>query len=163
MKIFIENRQGQLKINQKNIGYDSRKILGMLGIENAELSILIVNDKKMRELNRRYRGVDRTTDVLSFPQYSSEARKSRSAEVKTSELPCFRTSALVLGDVVINTQAAMRQLSEHGLTFKEEIRWLLIHGILHLVGYDHERSRYAERKMRAKERELLDCLGGQKV
>lgn len=136
-------------------------LLRLLGLKDAELSILLVDDSRMRGLNHKYRGIDRTTDVLSFPQYSATVQKCKSTKVKSlyaSALLRFCASALVLGDVVINLQAAKRQAPEHGLSFNEELRWLLVHGVLHLIGYDHERSKYAERKMRTKERELLDYL-----
>jgi probable rRNA maturation factor len=108
----------------------------------------------MRILNLRYRVIDKTTDVLSFPQQSAETLKGRREErgLKTSG---FR---LVLGDIVINLSKAKKQASEHGLTFREELRRLIIHGLLHLVGYDHEKSRYQKRKMGLKERELLLAL-----
>jgi rRNA maturation RNase YbeY len=64
----------------------------------------------------------------------------------------------VLGDIVINLHQAKRQATEHRLTFNEELGWLLIHGLLHLIGYDHEKSRYQKNKMRVKEKELLDAL-----
>ena len=116
-------------------------MLRLLGLKDAELSLLLVDDRRMRRLNYKYRGIDRTTDVLSFPQ---------------QELPA--TFNFMLGDVVINLQATKRQAPEHGLSFNEELRWLLVHGVLHLIGYDHEKSKYAERKMRAMERELLAHL-----
>ena len=162
MKVLIQNRQKTAKINQQKIKRDSSALLRLLGLAGTELSILLVNDKKMRQLNFTYRGIDKTTDVLSFPQFSWEAGKRGSADAKdfqTSELPNFQASALVLGDVVINLQAAKRQAPEHGLSFMEEIRWLLVHGILHLIGYDHEKSKYAGRKMREKEKELLKYMG----
>jgi rRNA maturation RNase YbeY len=101
----------------------------------------------MRILNRRYRGVDSTTDVLSFPQISDIAPNVER-----------RTLNYVLGDIVINLHQAKRQATEHRLTFNEELGWLLIHGLLHLIGYDHEKSRYQKNKMRVKEKELLDAL-----
>lgn len=110
----------------------------------------------MRELNRQYRGIDRTTDVLSFPQIN-EKWEMRSGKLNTSHfLP--PTSHFLLGDIVINLPKVMSQASEHGMTFKEELRWLLIHGLLHLIGYDHERSRYHKKKMRIKEMEMLNAL-----
>lgn len=149
---MIKNQQRLISINLQKIKDDSRKALGLLGLEGAELSILLVNDRRMKALNSMYRGVDRTTDVLSFPQ------QERSA---FSTPPCPPLSkggtegGVVLGDIVINLHQAKRQASKHGLSFREELRWLLVHGLLHLIGYDHERSKYSERKMREKEKELL--------
>jgi len=106
----------------------------------------------MRILNRQYRGVDKITDVLSFPL--------------NPPLPPFTkggmggllTQNFVLGDVVINLHQAKRQTSQYGLTFNEELKKLLIHGLLHLIDYDHEKSRYHKVKMRAKEKELLASI-----
>jgi len=94
----------------------------------------------MKLLNRQYRGIDRATDVLSFPQTEN------------------RTQNFVLGDIVINLPRAKRQAAEQGITLNEELKRLMIHGLLHLIGYDHEKSRYQKNKMRSKERELLEVL-----
>jgi len=117
----------------------------------------------MKILNCQYRGVDKTTDVLSFPQHSTEERRVRRAEVKTSGL--HRTSELqtsdyrrILGDIVINLPRAQKQAAEHGLTLSEELERLIVHGLLHLVGYDHEKSRYQKNKMESKEKEILKDL-----
>ena len=100
----------------------------------SELSITIINDPQMRELNRTYRNIGRTTDVLSFPQ---------------DEGPDFT----LLGDVVISIDTARRQSDSYGVTLHEELKKLIIHGILHLLGYDHKKKKEAE-IMREKEREL---------
>ena len=109
-------------------------------------------------LNRTFRGVDETTDVLSFPQLSAEGLKSVSAIVKTSELLDFQTSGLLLGDIVINLQRAIRQAIEQGITLNEELKRLTIHGLLHLLGYDHEKNKYQKKKMELKEKELFYAL-----
>lgn len=101
--------------------------------------------------------MNKTTDVISFPQTSYKVPKFQSPKA-TAELLPHGSEELLLGDVVINLQAAQRQAAEHGLSFKEELRWLLVHGILHLIGYDHERSKYAEKKMRGKEKKLLSYM-----
>jgi rRNA maturation RNase YbeY len=98
----------------------------------------------MRILNRRYRGLDKTTDVLSFPLLDAEA--------PPSNMP------LPLGDIVVNLHKAKRQAEEYGVSFNEELKRLLIHGLVHLIGYDHEKSRYQKIRMEAKERELFDLL-----
>lgn len=99
----------------------------------------------MVKLNSQFRGKKKTTDVLSFPQYNY-----------LKEIPLDRE--VIIGDIVINLKAAIRQAEEYGIGNYEEIRRLLIHGFLHLLGYDHERNRYQERKMREKEKELEDAL-----
>lgn len=102
----------------------------------------------MKILNRQYRGLDRTTDVLSFPQ-------SADFSIHDSRLT---THEFVLGDIVINLPRAKKQAIENGIAFYEELTRLLIHGLLHLIGYDHEDSKYAERKMQKKTKEILNQL-----
>jgi len=109
-----------------------------------EISILLAGDGRMRKLNRLYRGKDRTTDVLSFPQVAGGGRYDA--------FPC------PLGDIVISLPQARRQAKEHGATFYEELARLLIHGLLHLLGYDHEKNAYQARKMRKLEQELFDGI-----
>lgn len=105
----------------------------------------------MRQLNRQYRGVDRTTDVLSFPQHSAEELKSRSSGLSGG----IGRSRLPLGDVVINLHKAARQALEYGSTFDNELKRLLIHGLLHLIGYDHEKGISEERRMKKKSEQLF--------
>jgi len=109
----------------------------------AELSIMFVGDKKMSVLNAAYRGIDRSTDVLAFPQMSGKW------EVRNKKL---------LGDIVINVPRAESQAQMYGWGFYEEISRLLIHGTLHLMGYDHEKTVYMAGKMRKKEREILNAV-----
>jgi probable rRNA maturation factor len=101
----------------------------------------------MKILNRQYRGLDRTTDVLSFPQMENRTQHS-----------ALSTQHYVLGDIVINLHKAKRQAAENGITFDEELTCLLIHGLLHLIGYDHGKSSYQKKKMESKERELLKAF-----
>lgn len=123
------------------------RALRLLGLRRAELSILFTGPEGMRALNRRYRGVDGTTDVLSFPLYGSPR-----------EFPAG--TDFLLGDIVINPSQAKLQALEHGLSLGQELRWLLVHGLLHLLGHEHEKGVYGKRKMREKELELLDALRG---
>jgi len=99
----------------------------------------------MREFNEQFRGVDRTTDVLSFPQIEPQSSK-------------FKTHAIILGDIVINLHKARRQATEYNQTLNEELKRLLIHGLLHLVNYDHEKSGHHKKKMKSKEKELFTAL-----
>ncbi|MEK7742071.1 MAG: rRNA maturation RNase YbeY, partial [Nitrospirota bacterium] len=133
MKVLIENRQKPTKISQQKIKRDSAVLLRLLGLKDAELSILFVNERQMKELNHKYRGIDRTTDVLSFPQMSYSVKRKALSVKSYNAINAQRTT--LLGDVVINLQAVKRQAPEHGLSFNEELRWLLVHGVLHLIGY----------------------------
>jgi probable rRNA maturation factor len=118
----------------------------------------------MRDLNLQYRGKDKTTDVLSFPQTEVSSKqyavcsKKHKAGNKRSAYCLLPTAYYVLGDIVISLPQAKRQAKEHGFTFYDEIAWLLIHGLLHLLGYDHEKNKYQARKMREMEKELLSAL-----
>jgi probable rRNA maturation factor len=143
--VIIRNLQRRVRTNIQRLRRDSRFLLTASGIPGAELGILLVGDRRMRALNRRYRGVDMTTDVLSFPLCDSPQA--------IADGPCA-----ALGDIVINLHAAKSQAAVYGNTFPEEVRRLLVHGFLHLIGYDHERNPAQERKMQRKERELLDAL-----
>lgn len=109
----------------------------------AELSILVSDDDESRELNRRYRGVDEPTDVLSFDLRAGH------------DFPTPPGSARQLGEIVISYPTALRQAAEARHDVGDELARLLVHGLLHLLGSEHE-SAGGARTMRAKERALLD-------
>ena len=121
-----------------------------MSLERAELSLLFVNDLRMRRLNAQYRGVDSVTDVLSFPLYD------RAKDIPSENDAGGR--APLLGDVVINPQRAALQAHKYGWTLDEELIRLMVHGILHLIGFDHERNRYQAQKMLLKEEEIIRAL-----
>ena len=104
------------------------------------MSILITDDEEIRSLNNTYRGLDRSTDVLSFSQMEGEEIHGESD---------------LLGDIVISLDTALRQAGEYGHTVEEEMRRLLIHGLFHLLGYDHEGCEEEAARMRKKEQEYL--------
>ena len=95
-----------------------------------EFSIAFISDARMKELNRFFRDKETTTDVLSFPHEPDEF-ESKSAELT-------RETAPYLGDIVISAEQAQKQPAENGLTLENEIKQLILHGLLHLCGYDHE-------------------------
>lgn len=103
----------------------------------------------MRRLNARYRGIDRSTDVLSFPMSDERPRMIEWGRYK---------GPLPLGDIVICVPKALVQAEQYCISFREETQRLLVHGLLHLVGYDHEISAYQKIKMEKKERELLNAV-----
>lgn len=138
IQVLKRKRQGTPRI--ADIRNKAAIMLAELGLDDAELSILLTGDSEMRNLNRDYRGKDRPTDVLSFSQMEGEL-----ADVGN----------LMLGDVVISLDTACRQAIEKGHSKEREIEILLIHGLLHLVGYDHERGEKPARAMQKKERALL--------
>ncbi|KAI3823738.1 hypothetical protein L1987_05179 [Smallanthus sonchifolius] len=111
--------------------------------ENVELSILLCNDNFIRELNKDWRNSDYATDVLSMSQH----------------VPELKLPMLMLGDIVISVETAARQAEERGHTLLDEIRILMVHGLLHLMGFDHELSDEAESEMENEEERLLKSLG----
>jgi probable rRNA maturation factor len=121
----------------------------LLDLSHTELSAVFVNSERMRRLNAQYRGIDRATDVLSFPLSDDLAIRQK--------LP-LAGGPLPLGDIVICVPKALAQARDYGVTFREELLRLLIHGLLHLLEYDHEISAYQKRRMQAKEKELFDAL-----
>lgn len=125
---------------------DSLCLLKVFNLKKTELSVLLVNDRRMKAMNHSYRGINRTTDVLSFPVFNS-LKEILKEEQET-----------LIGDIIISLPAAERQAIEAGCTLYGEVRRLLVHGFLHLLGYDHEKGNYQRRKMRELERELDHAL-----
>ena len=161
MKVYIKNHQRLIKVNRQRIKRQIRKALQLLRLHEAELSILFVNDKRMIQLNEQYRGVESTTDVLSFSQVPDLGLHHLKLNHQfKSRHSAFRIphSEFVLGDIVINLHRAQRQAAEYNLGFYDELKRLLVHGLLHLIHYDHETSQHQKKKMKAKENELLEAL-----
>ena len=105
------------------------------------VSVAFVSDRRVRALNRRYRGIDRATDVLSFPTQRSSPRRTRSQQtVFTSVSPASSVVDIFLGDIVIARGVARRQAHHSGHSELTEWRVLALHGLLHLLGYDHHRD-----------------------
>jgi probable rRNA maturation factor len=122
-------------------------ILDCVGRADAELSVAFVGDDRMRELNRDWRGKDSTTDVLSFSQLEGEPLGGASP---------------MLGDVVISVPVLERQASDGGWTVDEELARLLLHGVLHLLGFDHESDQDA-RAMRSEEGRVVAALAARGI
>jgi probable rRNA maturation factor len=114
--IEVVNRQRRLQIDTRAWSNFATKALAAIGKSESSATIAFVSDKKIRELNRQFRGIDKATDVLSFPSDGPDE----------------------LGDVAVSVDTAAAQAKENGLKFDEEIAQLILHGLLHLSGYDHE-------------------------
>jgi len=114
--IEVVNRQRGRKIATAPWVKRTKEMLQAMGSENSSVTVAFVSDSRIRELNQRFRGIDKATDVLSFP--AEEERQ--------------------LGDIAISIETAARQAKENGLTLNGEIAQLILHGLLHLSGYDHE-------------------------
>lgn len=124
-----------------------------MGLEaDTEVSLLLVDDTEIKNLNRDYRGKDCATDVLSFPLEEAVEGEFEPAVVGG---PAVR----MLGDIVISVETAEAQAKAYGHSFEREMTFLLVHGMLHLLGYDHERDAAAEKIMRAEEKRILAALG----
>lgn len=139
---------------------DARHLMALVGLAACELSIVIADDAFVHALNREFRGKDRPTDVLSFPQLE-EAHEVRAGDrlmQREQARPLALVAETVLGDVVISVDTARRQARRLGVTPAARMRTLLVHGLLHLLGYDHERSPAEARRMFARERELAAAL-----
>ena len=129
MNILIVNRQRRLPINTRDLKNFTAHALTTINplldtvhaTKKTDVSIAVVGDRAMRRYNRDFRGKDRATDVLSFP---SDADAAEFADY--------------LGDIIISAETADRDAKELSLTFEVELRMLIIHGLLHLHGYDHE-------------------------
>ena len=114
--IEVVNRQRRLKIDTATWTTFATKTFSAIGKHESSATIAFVSDKRIRELNRQFRGVDKATDVLSFPEDDPDS----------------------LGDVAISLETAARQAKDNSLSLDNEIAQLILHGLLHLSGYDHE-------------------------
>jgi probable rRNA maturation factor len=119
---------------------------------NIELSLVITSQARIQELNREYRGKDQPTDVLSFSMSEQKDGEEAAAFVGPPD------GLLHLGEVIISYPQALSQAGEHGHSIDKEAAILIIHGILHILGYDHEVSDQAA-VMEAREKEILAALG----
>ena len=141
MVVEIVNRQTRRKLSRLRLKKTAQKVLEFLNQERAELSLALVDNREIGKLNARYRRKNEPTDVLSFP--SGE------------RLPGGK---VLLGDVVISVEKAEEQARKRRKTLEQEIESLLIHGILHLLGYDHERSEKDAKIMRRMEEKVSRAL-----
>ena len=141
MAIEVVNRQRLARLDRKAVASLARRTLEAIGRAGASLTVAFVRDHKIRDLNRDYRGLNRATDVLSFPN---------------SDELVFETVGYI-GDIVISTDTARRQAEEANHSFEREVSELVIHGTLHLCGYDHETDRGEMNRLELKlRRKLLD-------
>ena len=144
MEVLIDNRQNRQPIPLRKIKQAAQAVLSALDCREAELSIVIVDDAEIAELNQRYLQRSGPTNVLAFPMQEGEFAA---------------ISPHLLGDVVISADTAAREGREAGIPMVERLMALLIHGVLHLLGYDHETDPVQAREMDLKSRELLALLG----
>jgi probable rRNA maturation factor len=141
MTATIVNLQRKIPLKSNTLGSYADSLFQTVGeAKDKTAAIAFISDRRMKELNGFFRGKNSTTDVLSFPHEPDE----------------FDSDTSNLGDVVISVEQAARQAEENGLTLENEIKQLILHGLLHLCGYDHETD---NGEMNARELELRDKLG----
>ena len=143
MEVLIDNRQKKTKISAKTLQKVTRDILSALDCHDAELSILIVDDPQIAVLNKKYLLRNGPTNVIAFPM-RTDAFSNISPEL--------------LGDVVISMETAEKEGKNIGISMQERFTQLLVHGILHLLGYDHETSEQEAEKMDKKSDEILEII-----
>ena len=156
MGVALRVASARARPHASRLRKDAARLLAAIGLKRSELSIIIVDDATIRGLNREFRGKDSPTDVLSFSQVEEIGAAPPDLH-KLVDRP-----GLMLGDVVISIDTALKQASRYKVSPAMRLRTLMIHGVLHLVGYDHERSRADARKMFARERELAGAIANSK-
>lgn len=144
MKIRIENQQKRIKISKRPIRTAVSRLMKLVNCDDKEISITLVDDASIQRINKRYLSKDRPTNVISFSLQEGEFGG---------------INPEMLGDIIISVDTAERDADRGFFTFNEEILFLIIHGLLHLLGYNHENTTEANiRRMRRKEKELFRLL-----
>ena len=127
---LVVNLQRKVKLDTKPFSDFSALLSDKVDeADGGHFSVALISDRRMKELNRFFRGKDSTTDVLSFPHEEDEFESLSTTE---------ESSPNFLGDIVISVEQAAKQAKENSLTLENEIQQLMLHGLLHLCGYDHE-------------------------
>lgn len=144
MEFYIDNRQSLIEVNEEISDLLDKVLKESLLVEGIgleyEISISLVNNDEIRELNREYRGLDRETDVLSFPMEDD-----------------FSQGLALLGDIIISVEKALEQSIEFGHSLERELAYLACHSMFHLMGYDHMEKDEKE-EMRKKEKQVMKNL-----
>jgi probable rRNA maturation factor len=143
MEVLIDNRQKKYKISRTTVQQKTTDILNALDYHDAELSILIVDDPQIAILNKKYLRRNGPTNVIAFP-------------MRTEQFSNINPE--LLGDVVISIETAEKEGKSIGISMEERFTQLLVHGILHLLGYDHEKSEQEADKMEKKSEEILKLI-----
>lgn len=154
MMIYFENAQEALTVSYKLKMLVRHAIEATLDYEQfgnaCEVSVTFTDNEGIHELNKKFRGVDRPTDVLSFPLFDYEGE---------SEEPPVDELFGMLGDIVLSLEQAKRQAEEYGHSFEREVAFLTVHSMLHLLGYDHETGEDDEAEMRQKQTAIMEIMG----
>ena len=154
LKIYFENEQDKIVLTYKLKMLVRNAIEASLDLENygnpCEISVTFTDNEGIHELNKKFRQIDRPTDVLSFPLFDFDGEY---------EEPPVDEMMNMLGDIVISLEKAEEQAEEFGHSFEREVAFLTAHSMLHLLGYDHELSDEDDREMREKQNIIMDMIG----
>ncbi|MBE6627350.1 MAG: rRNA maturation RNase YbeY [Ruminococcaceae bacterium] len=154
LKVYFENEQELIPLTYKTKMLIRNAIEETLDYEQygnvCEVSVSFTDNAGIWELNKKFRGIDRPTDVLSFPLFDYEGE---------SEEPPVDELMGMLGDVVLSLEQAKAQAEEYGHSFEREVAFLTVHSMLHLLGYDHETGEEDEADMRRRQSEIMDRMG----
>ena len=147
--IYLKNTQKSVPIDTTFVHHQLEQILAILKYESFSISLLITTDATIKKYNKQYRNVDKATDILSFP-YHPELKAGKRIKVRTQEDEN-------LGDMIISAPYVVKEARVHNVSFERRMQILLVHGVCHLLGYDHiEDGDW--RRMRAKEAYILKKL-----
>ena len=149
MALQIINGQKKLKTDLRRFRRSVRLILKALDCTDRELNIFLTDDAGIQVLNRDYLGKDKPTNVISFAMTEGDIH--------------IAGEDAILGDVIISLETARRDAEKGGLSLEQELDFLMIHGILHLIGYDHIGSRSEARKMSIRQKALFETLHGFRI
>ncbi len=154
LKIDFANEQEKIALRYSLKMLVRRAVEATLDYEQfgnpCEVSVTFTDNEKIHALNKKFRGVDRPTDVLSFPLFDYEG---------VSEEPPVDELMGMLGDIVLSLEQAQAQADEFGHSFEREVAFLCVHSMLHLLGYDHETGEEDEADMRRRQSEIMDLMG----
>lgn len=143
-------REGDITLPYKNISEKAikdivKKTGGYLDLNKKRVTVILTDNNYIRELNNKYRNKDRATDVISF-------------DYRDENFPGEECDPSHLGDIYISLEKAREQSVEYNVSLEDELKRLLVHGMLHLMGYDHEASPEEEKKMKQKEEDLIQKI-----
>ncbi len=154
LRIYFENEQEKHPVTYNLKMLLREAIETTLDFEDfqnvCEVSVTFTDNNGIQSLNKKFRGMDKPTDVLSFPLFDFEGE---------CDEPPIDEIISNLGDIVISLERASEQAEEYGHSFRREVAFLTVHSMLHLLGYDHERSDEADREMRSKQTEIMRIMG----
>lgn len=157
MRVLIENLQDKIEVTDDMQDLIKKAVETSFSVEKfsipSEISVMLVDNRYIREINKEHREIDKPTDVLSFPIVDMYDGVIKSDEGDFD----FDEEVLVLGDIIVSLEMTEMQAEEYGHSFERELAFLITHGVFHLLGYDHD-STEREEKMLSKQYAVLEAL-----